>query len=260
MRFKKLLISLLTIAIVFSAFPVSIFAVSEGEIAKEVSADQVAANAVIAKINAIGTVEYTPECEAKIKDAQKAYNALTDEQKALVTNMDVYYAADNTYRDLKMAYYAEQAKVMPLIQRVVDLGEITLEDKTEIESIRAAYNALQQHAKDYFQDFYSHNYLTDLETAETKLAALEKAEADKTAAKAVEDKINAIGKVTLDSKDAIRDARDAYDNLTDDQKALVSESALNKLIDDEKKLADLNKKPESKPEKKPVIIVNTATK
>ena len=44
-----------------------------------------AANAVITKINAIGTVEYTTECKTKIDEARAAYDALTDAQKALVS-------------------------------------------------------------------------------------------------------------------------------------------------------------------------------
>ncbi|MBQ5969152.1 MAG: hypothetical protein IJL52_03440, partial [Clostridia bacterium] len=49
-----------------------------------VVADQTAADAVIAKIDAIGTVEYTDVCEAKIAEARGAYDGLTDTQKALV--------------------------------------------------------------------------------------------------------------------------------------------------------------------------------
>ena len=45
---------------------------------------------------------------------------------------------------------------------------------------------------------------------------------DAAAAAAVDELINAIGEVTLDSKDAIDEARAAYDALTDAQKALVS--------------------------------------
>ena len=47
-------------------------------------------------------------------------------------------------------------------------------------------------------------------------------EEDKKAAKEVEDQINAIGKVTLESKKAIEEARAAYDKLSKNQKKLVS--------------------------------------
>ena len=48
-------------------------------------ANLTAANAVTEKINAIGTVEYTTECKAKIDAARTDYNALTEAQKALVS-------------------------------------------------------------------------------------------------------------------------------------------------------------------------------
>ena len=47
-------------------------------------------------------------------------------------------------------------------------------------------------------------------------------EADLTAVTAVENKIAAIGEVTIDSKAAIEDAEAAYNALTEDQKQLVS--------------------------------------
>ena len=63
----------------------------------------VAANAVEEKINAIGTVEYTDTCKAKIDAARAAYDALTGAQKALVKNYDVLTAAEARYAELKAA-------------------------------------------------------------------------------------------------------------------------------------------------------------
>ncbi len=60
-----------------------------------------------------------------------------------------------------------------------------------------------------------------LTAAEEQFAQLQQQAADRAAAKAVMDKIAAIGTVTLDSADAIADAREAYNGLTDAQKALV---------------------------------------
>lgn len=66
------------------------------------SVDQAAANAVIAKINAIGTVEYTEECKARIDAARAAYDALTDAQKALVPEktLKILTDAEATYEEL----------------------------------------------------------------------------------------------------------------------------------------------------------------
>ena len=85
--------------------------------------------------------------------------------------------------------------------------------------------------------------LATLEAAEKAYAdlkaAAEKAAADAAAAKAVDDKISAIGTVefTDASKALIDAARAAYNLLTDDQKALVANLAT--LEDAEKAYADL---------------------
>ena len=65
--------------------------------------NQATVNDVIAKINAIGEVAYTPECKDKIDVARNAYNALTDEQKALVSNYATLEAAEAQYAYLTPA-------------------------------------------------------------------------------------------------------------------------------------------------------------
>ena len=74
--------------------------------------------------------------------------------------------------------------------------------------------------------------------------------------------IEAIGTVTKDSGDAIRDARAAYDQLTDAQKSLIDQGTVDKLTAAEKAWADLQKPTEPDPTKpdptKPVSNVITA--
>ena len=60
-----------------------------------------AVNAVIAKINAIGTVENTDASKAKIDAAREAYNALTTKEKNLVTNYSVLTAAEIAYQEMQ---------------------------------------------------------------------------------------------------------------------------------------------------------------
>ena len=60
-----------------------------------------AANEVVNKINAIGTVEYTEVCKKKIDDARSAYNALTEVQKELVSNYKKLTDAENAYKQLE---------------------------------------------------------------------------------------------------------------------------------------------------------------
>ena len=64
-------------------------------------ADQAAADAVIMKINAIGTVGYNGDSQTKITEARQAYNTLSDDQKALVTNLGDLTAAETRYNELK---------------------------------------------------------------------------------------------------------------------------------------------------------------
>ncbi len=60
-------------------------ALNQKEAEDKQAADQEAANAVISKIRAIGTVANTSECKQKIDAARAAYNALTNDQKKLVS-------------------------------------------------------------------------------------------------------------------------------------------------------------------------------
>lgn len=66
---------------------------------KEDSEDQKAADKVIGYIDDIGTVNLASE--AAIEKARDEYDALTDEQKELVTNYSVLKAAESEYEELK---------------------------------------------------------------------------------------------------------------------------------------------------------------
>jgi len=65
--------------------------------------DQQTAEDVVTLINAIGEVAYTEECKARIDAARAAYDALTDDQKALITaeQLAVLTAAEAAYEALK---------------------------------------------------------------------------------------------------------------------------------------------------------------
>ena len=97
-------------------------------------------------------------------------------------------------------------------RKLIDaIGEVTLDSGDAIDAARAAYDELPE-AKKALVDNYEK--LTAAEEAYTALV-------DAAAAKAVDDLIDAIGEVTLESGDAIKAARAAYDALTDTQKELV---------------------------------------
>ena len=184
-----------------------------------------AADAVEKLIDAIGTV--TLDSEEAIKAARGAYDALTEEQKELVGNYQTLLDAEAKLADLQAA---------DAVEKLIDaIGTVTLDSEEAIKAARGAYDALTDAQKELVG-----NYQTLLD-AEAKLADLQ-------AADAVEKLIDAIGTVTLNSEEAIKAARGAYDALTDAQKELVGNYQT--LLDAEAKLAQLKKDAEkpSQPE------------
>ena len=192
--------------------------------------DQAAADAVIAKINAIGSVSLNSQ--DAIAQARAAYDALTDTQKALVSNYNLLTAAEAKLAQLQQDAQ-DQAAADAVIAKINAIGTVSLDSQDAIAQARAAYDALTEAQKALVSNY---NLLT---AAEEKLAQLQQSAQDQAAADAVIAKINAIGTVSLNSKEAIAQARAAYNALTDAQKALVSN--YNLLTAAEAKLADLSK-------------------
>ena len=87
------------------------------------------------KINAIGDV--TLESEDAIKAAREAYDALTDEQKALVSNYDVLVAAEARYAQL-----VDEAAAEHVIDLINGIGKVNKNSGTAIKAARDAYDAL----------------------------------------------------------------------------------------------------------------------
>ena len=185
------------------------------------------ADAVVAMINAIGKVEYTDACKGKIDAANKAYNALAADQKALVTNLDVLTTAQQTYDNLKAAaekLAADKTKADAVIAKINAIGTVEYTDacKGKIDEASTAYNALSADQKALVSNL---DVLTTAkQTYDNLKTAAEKLAADKAKAEPVIAKINAIGKVeyTDACKNKIDEANNAYNALTADQKALVS--------------------------------------
>ena len=185
------------------------------------------ADAVVAMINAIGKVEYTDACKDKIDEANNAYNALTADQKALVTNLDVLTTAQQTYDNLKAAaekLAADKTKADAVIAKINAIGTVEYTDacKGKIDEASTAYNALSADQKALVSNL---DVLTTAkQTYDNLKTAAEKLAADKAKAEPVIAKINAIGKVeyTDACKNKIDEANNAYNALTADQKALVS--------------------------------------
>lgn len=168
-------------------------------------------------INALPDVDkLTLADKDAVQAVNDAFNALTVPQVVLLDSnlLSKFYSAMDKIRDLEAAKAVDD-----MINALPE--NITLDNKDAVAVARAAYNALTDTQKSMVPN------LDKLTAAETKIADLE-------AAKAVTDKINAIPEdITAADEEQIAAARAAYDALTDDQKALVSEETVNKLTTSE---------------------------
>lgn len=111
-------------------------------------ADKAAAKAVDDLIDAIGDVTLTDDCKAAIDAARKAYDALTDTQKALVSKLDILTDAEAKLAQLKKEA-ADKAAVDDVIAKIDAIGKVKLDkdSKAKITAARAAYDALDDELK-----------------------------------------------------------------------------------------------------------------
>ena len=166
--------------------------------------DDPAVVAVKELIDAIG--EVTLDSGDAIDAARTAYDKLPEAKKVLVDNYEKLTAAEEAYAAMVDAAAAKAAEDL-----IDAIGEVTVDSGDAITAAREAYDALTDTQKELVKNYEK------LTAAEETYAAL----VDAAAAKAVDDLIDAIGEVTVDSGDAITAAREAYDALTDAQKELV---------------------------------------
>ncbi|MDO4288171.1 MAG: NEAT domain-containing protein, partial [Eubacterium sp.] len=228
-----------------SADTLKVLAAAEDSIAKleaEAEAEQTdrdAAAKVDAQIAALPAVDaLTLDDQAAVTEARAAYTNLSERAQGYVTSLSALEAAEAQIEVLK-AEAADEAVAQTVVAQINALGDITdLSQADKVAAARAAYNGLTEAQKAYV----SADTLKVLEAAEAKIDALQaaKEEADKAAAQVVVDQINALGSIeSLDQEAAVSEARAAYNALTADQKALVSEEALNALIQAENTILDL---------------------
>lgn len=170
--------------------------------------------------NADGYVTSKTEAELKASDMIEALG-------------DAYYAdlenINNGYPVLKWQVSDEAFEAEAVAATIEALGTVTLDSEAAVKEARAAYDALSDKAKELVAN------LEILTAAETKLKELQ-AERD---AAAVIEKINAIGTVSVNSEKAIEEARAAYDALSEEAKALVTNTEA--LTTAEKTLTTLKK-------------------
>ncbi len=171
-----------------------------------------AVDAVVNKIAAIGKV--TVDSEAAIQDARAAYGELTARQQKQVTNYQTLVDAEAA-----LILAKENAAVIKSVEdKIAAIGEVsdTSASKAKIDVARAAYNNLDEALRPSVSNYEV------LTAAEARYAELKAAAEDALAAEPVIAQINAIGKVTLESKRQIEAAEAAYAALTESQQALVT--------------------------------------
>lgn len=98
--------------------------------------DQAKAQAVIDKIDAIGTV--TATSKATIDDAEKSYNALSDAEKNLVDNAEVLDIAKESL---------SKALIEDCITKIDTIGEVSLDSQDVVKKAKDAYNRLSASEK-----------------------------------------------------------------------------------------------------------------
>ena len=162
--------------------------------------DKLKAQEVSAEISAILTGTITLNSKDAIYKAQQLYDALTDNQKKLVTNYKQLQNAKAMYQNLILA--------SPVIELIKNIGEVTLEKGGAITRAIEAYNALTAEQQELVSNY------SVLEEAYQNYS-------DLLAAHQVSTKISQIGVVTKESGSLLGQIRNAYNNLSDRQKSLV---------------------------------------
>ena len=215
---------------------------------KKEKADKEAADAVIAQIDALPTAEnVTLEHQEAVDAARDAYSKLTDDQKKLVSKetTDKLESAEKKIAQLLEEQAADL--VLEEMNALPSKDNLTLDDEVALAGAEAHYNALSDAQKEYLNGKAPES-VAKLGELRTQLEKLKKDAADKAAADAVTEKLNALPSeedVMFQDEAVLKQAREAYDALSDDQKKFVSGEAYDKLEKAEKKLEALKAEAEA---------------
>lgn len=215
---------------------------------KKEKADKEAADAVIAQIDALPTAEnVTLEHQEAVDAARDAYSKLTNDQKKLVSKetTDKLESAEKKIAQLLEEQAADL--VLEEINALPSKEALTLDDEVALAGAEAHYNALSDAQREYLNGKAPES-VAKLGELRTQLEKLKKDAADKAAADAVTEKLNALPSeedVMFQDEAVLKQAREAYEQLDDTQKALVSGEAYDKLEKAEQKLEALKAEAEA---------------
>lgn len=180
--------------------------------------------------------EITLADEQTVTAVREAYDSLTPEQKQYVQELDKLEQAEKTIGDLKEADRNAAQNVMDAIDAFGDT--VSLDDKEALEAVKGQYEELTDAQKQLVTNYDRLEQLLD------QIVRLEKEESDKDAAKAVEEIIAGLpDEITLQDEASVNAARDAYEALTEAQKAYVGN--LEKLIQAEETIVSLKGSPDN---------------
>lgn len=151
------------------------------------------------KIAAIGDV--TLDSEKRISAAEKAVEKLSDDELKQLDKAEELKKAREKYERLV------ESKAAVVDSLIVQIGEVTIESEEKIEAARQEYDAVPASVKSRVKG------LTELESAENMLIMLR--------AQRVDNLIDQIGEVTLESADKINADQQAFNRLKKNEKAQV---------------------------------------
>ena len=164
-----------------------------------VKSDKENAKAVADAISKIGDIT-ADKCD-EIKKVKDSYDALTKSQKKYVDNYDDLKKADDKVSDLR---------VKDVTAKIDDIGDVSVDSGKKIKDAESAYSELNEKEK---KQIKNHDKLKNARTSYEQFALDDCINA-----------INAIGNVTLDSANAIDEAKNKYDSLSETTKSKVTNS------------------------------------
>lgn len=184
--------------------------------------------------------DLTLDDQDAVTAARTAYSSLTDDQKSYVSNENL---GKLEHAEEQIAKLLEEAAVGQVIAEIGDLPskeEVTLEDKTAIETALAHYEALSEEQKNDME-LNAADSLTKLNDVIERLNVLIQQNAVEEVNKKLND-LPAADEILFVDQTAIEEAREAYealDDLKENLKDQVSAEALAKLVAAEERLNTL---------------------
>lgn len=166
----------------------------------------------------------------KVQEARDAYDALTDEEKKSISNFHVSILKNAEARIKQLEQELDDKSLAnDVINKINELNKtITINDEDEIKAVRKLYD----NSKDSVKALVTN--VSILEDAENQLDTI------LNKIKNVLSLINDLpSEITIGDKTAVEEAREAYDDLTTEEKERILDIQLNILISAENKIAEL---------------------